>query len=126
MLPAVYEANFSFEYGTGVFLWMYDSEDEKTWGGNPLDETQLSISDGLRAELARLGTWYEQSLDWSDPDGPWPWRQDECDRFTTAARDALTRLRYELSPEWEIIDNLTYMTEDADLDRHLPADPHNS
>ncbi|MDT0351625.1 hypothetical protein [Pseudonocardia charpentierae] len=118
----MYEINFSFEHGAGVFLWCSNPDDEQRWGGNPVDPATLPISADLRAELTRLGEWYNTSLNWAYPPDPGPWRQQECDRFNTAATTALDRLRTELCAEWEVIRNFADQYEDADLDRYL-ADP---
>jgi hypothetical protein len=77
---------------------MYAPQDAARWGGNPVDLAALPISDALRGELQRLGAWFDTSLNWSYPPDPGPWRQDECERFTRAALDAIRRLRAELDP----------------------------
>ena len=117
--PAVCEMNVSFEPGAGVFLWCYDPDDEQRWGGNPIDPAGLPVSAELRAELTRLGQWYDTSLNWAYPPDPGPWRQQECDRFNTAATAALDRLRSELGADWEVIRDFADQYEDPDLDRYL-------
>jgi hypothetical protein len=117
----VYEINFSFEPGAGVFLWCSHPDDVQRWGGNPVDPARLAISADLRAELTRLGEWYNTSLNWAYPPDPGPWRQQECDRFNTAATTCLDRLRTELGTDWDVSRNFANQYEDPDLDRYLTA-----
>ena len=114
----MYETNFDFELGVGVFLWSYDQKTAEEWKGNPLDPLNLPISEELRAELSRLGDWWQTSVNAYPPD-PSPWRQGECDRFNEVARTALTRLRWELGPTWDVIRSFGEEQEDPDLDRYL-------
>jgi hypothetical protein len=100
---------------------MVSEQDWQRWG-QPVDPARLPISGSLRDELGRLVKWYDESLNWDYPPDPGPWRQSECECFNEVSRRALLRLRQELGPDWELVDEFQDLYEDPDLDRYL-ADP---
>ncbi|MEV4414846.1 hypothetical protein [Catellatospora sp. NPDC049609] len=112
---------FFFDAGSGGVLWMTEPAAWETWG-NPVDLARLPIGEALRRELDALATRYDTSLNWDSPADPGPWREDECAAFNRDVRDALGRLRAELGPRWQIIDQFAELHADPELDRYL-ADP---
>lgn len=115
-------ARFAFDAGSGGVLWTTSEQDWIRWG-HPVDPARLPISQQLYDELTRLIDWYDTSMNWDYPPNPGPWRERECERFNESARHALGRLRIELGPDWEIVDEFQDLHEDPNLDRYL-ADPH--
>ncbi len=109
-------ANVYFDHGSGTCVWLEDAAD--CWA----DPEQLPVSATLRAELLRLVDWYDTALNRDYPPDPGPWREPECERFNTAVRDLVVRLRTELGADWVLHDCTEQMHEDPDLDRYL-ADP---
>lgn len=116
-MTSMYEVNFFLEFGGGVYLWSYDQRTAEAWDGK-LDIYGLPISEDLREELARIGSWWENSMS-QDPLVPDSWRQNECDRFNEAADAAFDRLCAELGPTWDVIRSFGVMREDPDLDRFI-------
>ena len=112
------EARFFFDAGSGAVLWMRSDEDQRRWG-HPVDAALLPISQPLRDELQRLIGWYDTSLNWNYPPDPGPWREPECLRFNRAVHSALSQLREELGPQWNVVDEFNEVHEDPDLDRYL-------
>ena len=109
-------ARFFFSPRSGTLLWASGSE-------NPfIDPDELPISPELLAEVDRLLSWNDTSLNWDYPPDPGPWREAECRLFNDAARRALDRLRTELGQTWRIEDGFKEVHEDPDLDRYL-TDP---
>ena len=109
----VYEGAFSIEPAVGPLLWIYDLDDQKKWGNViHLPDAELGLSPELSDELTRLGRWYDDSFDWTDPSGPSPWRQDECDRFNQAMIDTYRQLGDELGPRWNLYIEFSALRED--------------
>jgi len=92
---------FFFELGVDTPLWPEDMDSEY---GYPCDPELLPISPALRAELARLSTWYQSSIDWEYPPNPSPWTGLEQQLFKEQAHTALESLRDELGAEWKVRD----------------------
>ncbi|GAA4031044.1 hypothetical protein GCM10022247_65180 [Allokutzneria multivorans] len=109
-----------FDAGSGALLWC-SCEGWDDWG-QPVDLELLPISQALRDELDRLISRYDTSLNWDYPPDPGPWREAECLEFNEAVRSAITQLRAELGPTWQIRDHTGEQHEDPDLDRYQ-ADP---
>jgi hypothetical protein len=103
-------ARFFFDAGSGGALWMASEQEWQRWG-QPVDLARLPISAQLRDEVEQLVERYDQSLNWDSPADPGPWRQPEYESFNEAARRALTRLRLELGPEWEVVDGYQDLSE---------------
>lgn len=117
----LYEGYFDVEFGVGAVVWIYDSDIQPQWGNLVrLDDPEegLPISEGLRQETERLGSWYENSLG-GEGEPLSPWRQDECDRFNADALAAFYRVRDEIAPTWVIECMLSLKYEDPRLDREL-------
>ncbi|WP_144118393.1 hypothetical protein [Catellatospora sichuanensis] len=120
-MGTVHRAQIFFDAGSGGVLWM---SGQAAWGawGHPVDLGRLPISEALRRELADLAARYDTSVNWDYPPDPGPWREDECARFNQEVQQAVSRLRGELGPDWQITDRVEELQEDPDLDRYL-ADP---
>lgn len=99
----MHRARFFFDAGSGTVLW---SDAPQTWArfDYPIDLDELPVSDALRDELTRLVAAYDTSLDWDYPPDPGPWSETQCVRFNEDVRSALARLRAELAPDWDIVD----------------------
>jgi hypothetical protein len=65
-----------------------------------------------------MGTWFDRSLNWASPSDPSPWRQEECERFNTAAKELLEAIRRDLGDEFEVVDEQEELREDPDLDAY--------
>ncbi|WP_329256397.1 hypothetical protein OG223_33085 [Streptomyces sp. NBC_01478] len=97
----VHHLRFFFEAGVDTPLW---PEDMASPYGYPCDLERLPITPATRAELARLSTWYQSSIDWDYPPDPSPWSDEELQRFKQQARTALEALRRELGTGWVVRD----------------------
>jgi hypothetical protein len=111
---------FFFDAGSGTVLWSASPQDKHN--GYAVELRQLPISPALSAELTRLISAYDASLNWDYPPDPGPWRETQCREFNQAAHRAVQRLREELGPAWQVRDEFDELREDPDLDRYL-ADP---
>ncbi|MER0443560.1 hypothetical protein ABR738_03080 [Streptomyces sp. Edi4] len=114
-------ARFFFDAGSGAVLWAATPEDAEVWG-YPVELDRLPISHDLRDVLYGLIARYDTALNWDYPPDPGPWREAECHHFNEAVRQALSRLRAELGPAWQIHDEFNALHQDPDLDRYM-ADP---
>src|SRR3712207_869992 len=100
---AIYRLRFFFDAGAGVCLWADNYEARESFG-DAVSAEDLPLSPETEARVERLIAWYDESVDWDDPAGPWPWTDDEQARFEAEARAVLTLLRAELGAEYEIVD----------------------
>ncbi len=116
-----FRAALYFDYGSGCCLWP-DNDRTSQQFGYPIDHDDLPLGPETVAKLHQLCDHYDRSLNWDSPSDPSPWRQAECDRFNADVAATIDRLRRELGPGWEVIDNFDPLAEDPDLDRYL-ADP---
>jgi hypothetical protein len=87
--------------------------------GSPIEPEYLPLSPETIARVYELIEWHDQSLNWEYPPDPGPWRQDECDRFNSAARELLEICRRELGENFELINAHKNISEDPDLDAYL-------
>ncbi len=97
-------ARLFFDAGSGTLLWAA-AEDQAVWN-YPVDLARLPVSTALRAELERLVTDYDTSLNWDYPPDPGPWDEQRCREFNDAVRAAIASLRDEL-PDWRVVDEFT-------------------
>jgi hypothetical protein len=112
-----YLFRYFIEWG-GNCLWPKNAEAQERFG-YPADPHDLPLTAETIIELKRIEAWYQESLNWDYPPDPGPWRQDECDRFNRASKDLLERIRFELGPNFEVIDQQPELKEDPDLDSYL-------
>ncbi|TDP97588.1 hypothetical protein [Labedaea rhizosphaerae] len=103
-------ARFFFDAGSGSVLWSDDDPARERFD-YAIELDALPLSDGLRAELNRLIHAYDDSVDWDYPPNPTPWSPQQCARFNGEVRAAMTRLRAELGPEWEVVDGFRELPE---------------
>lgn len=104
MLPLVVRVTvlrFFFEYGVYTVLWPRDVDSPL---GYPCDVRRLPVSEAARAEIDRLATWYQSSLDWEDPTALGPWSVQERELFNAQAAALLDRIRSELPVGWTVED----------------------
>ena len=100
---AQYKCRYFFDPGAGVCLWSANDEANKRFDyAVNLDE--LHLPDNLLREAIHLITWFDTSIDWSNPSGPSPWSADERQRFNDAAQVLLGHFRQQLGSEFEIKD----------------------
>jgi hypothetical protein len=102
-----YILRFFFEWGGGC-LWTGNEPAKQDFGYGPLDLLEpcpLALSAATLAECVRLAEWHDTSLNWDYPPEAGPWRQAECDRFNASAGQLLARIRVELGPLFEVIDD---------------------
>src|SRR4051812_26161172 len=117
---SMYRLRYFFEYG-GPCLWSVNDAARERFG-YCVHLTQLPLSAETITAAGEVGAWFSQSLNWTYPPDPGPWRQEECDRFNRAASELLERVRCELGAEFEIVDEQKPVVEDPELDVYL-ADP---
>lgn len=115
---ARYRVRFFFDAGSRLCLWHADASTSAEFG-HPPDPELLPVSAATRDMLADLCAEYDTSVNWDYPPDPGPWRQDDCDRFNARVESALRRLRDELEPEWDIVEEFEPVSPDPDLDRYL-------
>src|SRR4051812_29061288 len=113
---------FWWEWGAATPFWPDDDVARGKFGTGEISAADLGLPPSLIVELKAAARWHDTSLNWAYPPDPGPWRQQECDRFNTAATTTLDRLRTELGADWDVIRNFPDQYEDPDIDRYL-TDP---
>ena|SRR5215213_7406403 len=101
---AIYRLRFLFDAGSGVCLWADNEAARESFGGSAVSSEDLPVSPETEARVERLIAWFDESVDWDDPGGPWPWTPDEQARFDAEAQAVLALLREELGAEYAIED----------------------
>ena len=100
---ATYRLRFAFDAGAGVCLWAANEAAREDFG-YPVSSDDLPLEPETQMRLERLIAWYDESVDWDDPGGPWPWTDEEQARFDAEARAVLALVRADLGAEYEIED----------------------
>ena len=96
-----YRLRFFFDTGSGVCLWSGNEAARQRYG-YPVAPRTLPLPEDTSREMERLITWYDEWMDWASAPQPNPsW--DEA-AFTAAARQLLDKIRRELGPDYEIVD----------------------
>ena len=109
----MYRLRFFFDHGSGVCLWTAGEAARERFGGYPVALGALPLPPATVREGEDLLTRYDTSLDRDDPAGPSPWTDAEFAAFHADARAFLARLRRELGPAFEVVDERG--------DRHPPG-----
>lgn len=123
-MEQVYAFRFFYEWGTfDECLWPDNEVARKKFGLAP-SIGDFPVSEELKAEIVRLGEWYQSSLNWDYPPDPSPWRQDECDRFNRAVRHVFAALQKELGENFKLEYVQNDPLEDPDLDEYLKDPIH--
>ena len=94
---------FFFDAGSGTCLWAGDDAARERFG-YAIDAETLPLSPATRDALDTLIRRHDESIDWDDPAGPSPWTADEHERFSTDVRAVLDRVRSELGPGFDVVD----------------------
>jgi hypothetical protein len=113
-----YKIRFFFDYGSGTCFW---SGNDKTRAkfNYPIKPEELPLPVESLKKVRDLLEWYDQSLNWSYPPDPGPWRQGECNRFNHAVKQLLKTVKMELGEEFELCNEQPDLIEDPDLDQYL-------
>jgi hypothetical protein len=119
-MKAKYKVRFCFDWYS-AYLWAAN-EAARTDFGYGVDPERYPLSKETIRRGNELCEWYTTALNQDYPPAPGPWRQEECERFNTAARDFLEAIRRDLGPDFEVIDEQKELREDLELDAYL-ADP---
>lgn len=90
-----------FEWGGGC-LWCGNNAACEQFGVGPIEEG-LPLTLQTRRQLLELSAWHDGALDWDYPPDPSPWTTAERERFEKAAGEALSVVRAELGPEFEVV-----------------------
>jgi hypothetical protein len=119
-----YILRFFYEWGGGC-LWAGNEAARHAFGYGPYDvgdDCPLPLSPEVLERCRRLTEWHDSALNWDYPPDPGPWRQAECDRFNSAAKDLLSAIRIELGTQFRVLDKQNATVEDPNLNAYL-ADP---
>ncbi len=116
-MAAIYRLRYFFDWGVSSSLWSAN-ETARTAFGYPADPDIMPLSIQTRAEIERLCAWHDRALNWASPSDPGPWRQEECERFNAAALALLNRIRSDLGPAFDVINEYRELHEDPGLDRY--------
>ena len=103
----MYRLRFFFDYGSGVCLWTANDAARARFGDYPVLLADLPLSPETVRAGEDLLTRYDTSLDWDDPAGPSPWPEEAWPPFHADVRALLARLRRELGPAFEVVDEWT-------------------
>jgi hypothetical protein len=99
----LYRLRFFFDPRGEPCLWA-DNEAARNVYGYPVETEQLPLSGNVYHKLKYLCAWYATSIDWDYPSDPSPWDEQERARFAKEVAQFLPRLRDELGPEYEVVD----------------------
>ena len=109
---AKYLLRYFFEPGAAVCLWSANHAARLAFG-YPITAAQLHLSENSLRRIAHLCSWFDTSLDWSQPGLPSPWSAAEKQRFGTAAQLLLASVSKELGDDYEILDESQTLTQVA-------------
>jgi hypothetical protein len=112
-----YKIRFWFEWRGGCF-WSANKEALERFG-YPICPERLPLSPETVARAKELGAWHDTALNWDYPPDPGPWRQEECDRFNSAAKEFFEVVSEELGDEFELVNEQDEINEHPDLDEYL-------
>jgi hypothetical protein len=118
-----YRVSFWIEWGPHAYLWAADERTRDHFDVGPIN-SEIPMSDAIRKRAEDLADWFQSSLNWSNPSGPGPWRQEECDRFKHAVRAFYQDLVNDIGDRFDIIYSQEEPDEDPDLDEY-ERDPNN-
>ncbi|MBN9391023.1 MAG: hypothetical protein J0I20_23545 [Chloroflexi bacterium] len=123
-MEPVYAFRFFFDWGSpSECLWPDNQAARARFGFAPSIEI-FPVSPALKAEVIRVGEWYQTALNWDYPPDPGPWRQAECDRFNRGVRQLFDALGKELGPNFKLVYAQDEPAEDPDLDEYLKDPAH--
>lgn len=102
-----YELRYFFDPGSGVCLWAENDAARERFG-YAVDLSDISITQSSKAQLQRLISWFDRSVNWKAPlDSSPDWSADESRRFIDEAKRGLELLRAELpTDEYIFIDEV--------------------
>lgn len=100
---AKYILRYFFDAGAGICLWANNDAARERFG-YPIDLRDLSLSENTWRRANYIMSWYDTSINWEYPPDPSPWDESEMKEFDAVAQAMLARLRRELGPDFEIID----------------------
>ena len=100
-----YELRYFFDPGSGVCLWAKNDAARERFG-YAIDLSDLPITQSARAQMQRLVSWFDRSMNWKAPlDASPDWSTNESHRFLDEAKLGLELLRAELpTDEYILID----------------------
>lgn len=97
----MYRLRFFFDTGSGICLWSGNEAARQRYG-YPIEPQALPLPEATIHEMEQVTAWYDQRMDWDQAPQPNPsW--DEA-AFAAAARQLLDKMRRELGPDYEVID----------------------
>jgi hypothetical protein len=100
-MGARFVVRLMFEWGGGC-LWCGNDAALERFDVGPI-EARLPLTPGTRRRLQELSAWHDGALNWDYPPDPSPWSAGERERFEQAAGEALSAVRAELGPEFEVV-----------------------
>lgn len=104
----IYRLHFFFDTGSGVCLWAGNDAARERYD-YPIDPRQLPLPEATATELEHIAAWYDQWMDWDRaPEANPAWDAAEDARFKAAARQLLDKVRQQLGPEYEVIDEALF------------------
>jgi hypothetical protein len=104
MAAAKYRLRFFFDTGAGVCLWPGNDAAREKYD-DAIDPRSLPLPEETIEDVERVTAWFDHWMDWANAPAPNPdWDEAENARWEAAARQVLDKLRRQLAPEHEIID----------------------
>ncbi len=103
MAGAVYRLRLFFDPGSGTCLWSANDAARERFG-YPVEIDNLPLPENTRRRLLYLCYWYDTSIGWDYPPASSPWDAEEKARFDRKAQRLLARVRSELGPSYEVVD----------------------
>ncbi|MFZ3194433.1 MAG: hypothetical protein WA154_14670 [Moraxellaceae bacterium] len=90
------QIKFYFDAGSGICLWAADAATEQQLG-YAIELSQLPLSENTQRWLTHLISWFDTSVDWSEPTraGQY-WKPAEQQRFQASCQIGLDLLRNDL------------------------------